>query len=34
MKINDQSSLELSIPQDVFRAKVLVDNPETTDLLH
>jgi hypothetical protein len=34
MKINDQSPLELSVPQDVLRAKIPVDNPETTDLLH
>jgi hypothetical protein len=34
MEINDQSSPELSIPQDVVRTKILVDNAETTDLLH
>jgi hypothetical protein len=33
MKINDQSSPELSIPQDVVPTKILVDNAETTDLL-
>jgi hypothetical protein len=34
MEVDDQGSLELSIPQDVFRAKILVDDAKTPDLLH
>ena len=34
MEVNDKGSLELSIPHDVFRAKILMDNAATTNLLH
>lgn len=33
MKVNDQGSLELSIPQDVLRTQVMVENAGTPDLL-
>jgi hypothetical protein len=34
MKVDDQGSLKLSIPQNVFRTQVMVENAKTTDLLH
>lgn len=34
MEVDDQGSLKLSIPQDVFRTQVMVENAEIADLLH
>jgi hypothetical protein len=34
MEVDDQGSLELSIPQDVVRTKILMNNAERADILH